>query len=241
MDVKIFLLMRLSANIAKDNFLESDEGSEPLTLFTPSSLSDFDGKTSKLLYLSILGEVFDVTSGNKHYGPGASYNFFIGKDATRNFVDGNFECKTNCDDATGLSAQELRALENWLKFYKKSYSHVGKLIGRYYDEEGNLTPYGKEIHTLIKKALEDETEEDRLKMRYPGCNMEWDLDRGSHFWCSDQSGGIKRNWIGVPRKLFAPGSKKFRCACIKEEDLKMNNIKEYDNCNPNSAECFEKQ
>lgn len=39
---------------------------------------------------SILGEVFDVTKGKKHYGKGGSYEFFTGKDASRSFVSGDF-------------------------------------------------------------------------------------------------------------------------------------------------------
>ncbi|KAL3268184.1 hypothetical protein HHI36_007310 [Cryptolaemus montrouzieri] len=215
---------------------------EPINrMLTKYSLAQSDGKESPYLYLSILGKVFDVTKGKKHYGPGASYNYFVGKDATRNFVDGNFECKKDCDDVTGLTAQELRTLVNWEKFYKKSYKQIGKLIGKYYKQDGTLTPYGKEVHKLIKNAFKEETEEDRIKMRYPGCNLEWDLDRGTHVWCSDKSGGIKRNWVGVPRKFFSPGSTKHRCACVQDEDLNAGNVKEYEKCDPKSAHCYFKE
>lgn len=216
---------------------DSNEPGKPL-MFTASSLSDFDGKNSPKLYLSIMGLVFDVSKGVKHYGPGASYNFFVGKDATRNFVDGNFECKKNCDDASGLNPQELRSLMNWVNFYRKNYEEVGKLIGKYYNLEAELSPYGKEIYKLIEKALKEETEEDRLKLKYPGCNMEWNYEQGTHIWCTDQSGGIKRNWIGFPRKFFSPGSKEYRCACVREQDLNSSNMKEYDGCDSKSTDCY---
>lgn len=48
-------------------------------MFTISSLSEFNGKNSPKLYLSIMGLVFDVSKGVKHYGPGSSYHFFVGR------------------------------------------------------------------------------------------------------------------------------------------------------------------
>ncbi|XP_044753585.1 neuferricin homolog [Coccinella septempunctata] len=236
----ILIAIYFSGDALNSLYDDEEESGKPL-MFTTESLSEFNGKISPKLYLSIMGLVFDVSKGMKHYGPGASYNFFIGKDTTRNFVDGNFECKQNCDDVTGLSSQELRSLMDWVKFYKNNYDEVGKLIGKYYDIEGNPTPYAKNIHKLIERALKEETEEDRLKLKYPGCNMEWNYEQGTHVWCTDQSGGIKRNWIGVPRKFFSPGAKDHRCACVREQDINSSNMKEYEGCDSKSTECFFKQ
>lgn len=46
-------------------------------LFTTSALNKFSNINDGL-YLSILGQVFDVTIGIKHYGPGNTYHAFIG-------------------------------------------------------------------------------------------------------------------------------------------------------------------
>ena len=46
-------------------------------LFTTSVLKKYTTLNDGL-YLSILGQVFDVTSGAKHYGPGESYHVFTG-------------------------------------------------------------------------------------------------------------------------------------------------------------------
>jgi len=35
-------------------------------------------------------QVFDVTKGRKHYGPGGGYSFFSGRDGSRAFVSGDF-------------------------------------------------------------------------------------------------------------------------------------------------------
>lgn len=54
---------------------------EDVQMFTAKELSRYDGTDASggLLYLCILGRVYDVTRGAAHYGPGGSYNVFIGK------------------------------------------------------------------------------------------------------------------------------------------------------------------
>lgn len=48
-------------------------------LLTRAELSLYDGNEgSKGLYLAILGQVFDVHKGHKHYGPGGAYHFMAG-------------------------------------------------------------------------------------------------------------------------------------------------------------------
>jgi hypothetical protein len=41
--------------------------------------------------LAINGTIYDVSNGRKHYGPGGSYHFFAGADASRGFVTGCFD------------------------------------------------------------------------------------------------------------------------------------------------------
>lgn len=48
-------------------------------IFTAIELSEYSGApSSKGLFIAIMGTVYDVESGRKHYGPGNSYNFFAG-------------------------------------------------------------------------------------------------------------------------------------------------------------------
>lgn len=52
----------------------------PVRLLSKSELSLYDGREgSRGLYLAILGHVFDVHKGNKHYGPGGAYHFMAGE------------------------------------------------------------------------------------------------------------------------------------------------------------------
>lgn len=58
----------------------NDESILPtIQMFNQEELAKYDGSEgSEGIYLSILGQVFDVTKGAKHYGPGGSYNIFVG-------------------------------------------------------------------------------------------------------------------------------------------------------------------
>ena len=67
------------------------------------------------------------------------------------------------------------------------------------------------------------------------------------------SGGVNREWAGVPRQYFQPGKKDPRCACVKDtgppsgakKGAKHNNrgdldnplMKLYEGCDPKSFEC----
>lgn len=51
------------------------------------------------------------------------------------------------------------------------------------------------------------------------------------------SGGITRDWVGYPRRYFAPGTKSWRCACVHEKDLGSPQVRMYPDCDPNSHEC----
>ena len=98
--------------------------------------------------------------------------------------------------------------------------------------------------------MEDREKNNVEKQAYPPCNSEWSQKKGSRLWCTKKSGGVNREWVGVPRKLFLPGRNE-RCACIRTTgppstdpaaktdfgDLKSPHIKEYDGCDPKSDSC----
>lgn len=57
---------------------QSTQSESDVRLLTVEELSQFDGIHNNDLYLSILGSVYDVSKGRKHYGPDGSYNYFVG-------------------------------------------------------------------------------------------------------------------------------------------------------------------
>ncbi|KAJ2903392.1 hypothetical protein MKZ38_009969 [Zalerion maritima] len=60
-------------------------------LFTLEELAQYDGSQDDTpIYLSINGTVYDVSANRRTYGPGGSYHWFAGVDASRGFVTGCF-------------------------------------------------------------------------------------------------------------------------------------------------------
>lgn len=211
-------------------------------LFTKQTLSEFNGEdVNKDIYLGILGSVYDVSRGKKFYGGGCTYSMFAGKDASALFISGDFtEYNENSDDVLKLSLSDLLSLFNWKKFYEKEYIYKGKLIGRFYDKNGEMTKYHHKVIQMVKIAEQEKAEQEKLKEIYPPCNIEWSAEKGTKVWCTPNSGGLDRGWTGVPRKLYEPGQTSYRCACIKENEIDSPKLKIYENCLPLSTECFYK-
>ena len=57
---------------------------ETTSVFTKDSLAVFNGEDSSLpIYIAFEGNVYDVTEGEKFYGPDGNYNFLAGTDSTK--------------------------------------------------------------------------------------------------------------------------------------------------------------
>ncbi|VBB33804.1 unnamed protein product [Acanthocheilonema viteae] len=131
---------RTKQKVDTNNIVFMEKVDNSLPVLTKEQLSFFDGtRPSKGTYLAILGRIYDVQKGAKHYGPGGSYNFFAGRDATRAFISGDFTEKGLIDDVEGFGDQDLLGIFDWIKFYEKDYDLVGYLQGTYYDASGKPT------------------------------------------------------------------------------------------------------
>lgn len=247
-------LKDLYGNPEKFNSKHEVKTDGSVKVFSAADLSRYTGeRNSPGLYLAILGNVYDVAKGERHYGPGGGYHGFASKDGTRAFATGQFTDDGLIPDVSGLSHHDILSIQDWDAFYKKDYIYKGKVQGWYYDENGKPTKKWHEYKKLLeaaKKFKQAEADEQNL---FPPCNSEWAQGKGGRLWCSNKSGGIKRDWVGVPRKLFKPATGKYRCACIRTTgppsdqletkqhnnrgDLDNPNLKEYDNCVPTSESC----
>ena len=220
-------------------------------IFTKEELAKFDGSgTSPGLYLALLGQVFDVSKAPQFYGPDGGYGFFRAKDASRAYVTGDFDESGLTDDVSGLSNQDYLGLDDWLSFYHKDYKYVGKLAGRYFNRDGSPTQYYRQLQEWMLNAKDDALSKDNEKKIFPPCNSEWSEEKGHRVWCTQKSGGIKRNWVGVPRKLYFPGRSE-RCACVKDSgeslfepgakndngDLDNPHLKLYEDCDVKASSC----
>lgn len=226
-------------------------GNHPI--FTKEELSKYDGTEESLgLYIGIYGRVYDVSNGKDHYGPGGSYSFFAGCDGTRAFVTGEFNEKGLVDDVTEFDSSRLLDLLTWVEFYEKTYRFVGKLIGNFYDTKGNPTEALREAEAGTNRALEEKRLTEEERKIFPPCNSHWSEATGSKLWCSTKSGGIERDWEGVPRQFFDLKFKRTRCVCVRSTgspslptipdngngDLNHPNLSPYENCDPLSNTCM---
>lgn len=75
--------------------------------------------------------------------------------------------------------------------------------------------------------------------------------------CLSLSGGIQRDWVGVPRKLYLAGYDGYRCVCVRttgppsehleskehndKGDLDNPSLQEYKDCNPLFDWCLLKE
>ncbi|KAL0725009.1 hypothetical protein Bca4012_039608 [Brassica carinata] len=205
-----------------------------IKLFSAEELGLYNGTDETLpILLGILGSVYDVTKGKSHYGSGGSYNHFSGRDASRAFVSGNFTGDGLTDSLHGLSSSEVKSIVDWRGFYSRTYTPVGKLVGRYYDSQGNPTKHLKGAEAKASRGAQlmekQKIEEDKQK----NCNSRWSQDEGGKVWCD----------VGVPRLVQRPleiaitGSMSKRCACFEEDQLDQAGLEIYKDCEPLAKSC----
>lgn len=210
--------------------------SDGLRVFTPEELSRYKGDQNEpKIYIAAMGHVFDVTEGKKFYAPRMSYAHFAGRDSSRSFVTGDSHPEKLTDDLTGLDDEELEGVAGWYRFYDEHevYKKVGMVEGRWYRHET-----GKPDEPFPWLRLEQKKElQKSLKERFPDCNSRWSQKEGTEVWCTTLSGGVQREWVGVPRKFFPEGADRERCACINEGDMNEPGLTPYADCAPDARRC----
>ncbi|KAL9189200.1 hypothetical protein ACHAXT_011690 [Thalassiosira profunda] len=123
------------------------------------------------IWLSILGKVYDVTTGEDFYGADkGSYNFYAGRDASPCFSSGENTLKGASEKLEEWEDKKLMAVWEWSEFYQnhETYKYLGLLAGsRYYDEDGNELELRKDIITRSSEAkkVADEERERKKKER----------------------------------------------------------------------------
>lgn len=213
--------------------------------FSPSELSAFAGiPKGTPIYVAILGDVFDVTSGRRFYGSGKGYAHFAARDASRAFATGETEGDGLTDAVDGLDWDDLEGIEHWHGFYLNhtNYTWVGRVTGRHYDDSGvalNAFPFA--VLAEVRASRENR------KQMLPECNSKWSQSEGSEVWCTTKSGGVAREWIGVPR-LYRPsldpsvqpqGTERERCVCVKPEEAgrTLPHLELYSGCEAKATAC----
>ena len=158
---------------------------KPAVLLTAAELSKHDGSDPNFpTYLVILGKVYNVEKGKSKYAPGTGYNVFAGRDSTPSFITGKFSREEATDDVADLSPEDMLGVKDWMDFYRKDYTYVGRMIGRYYDNEGNPTEALKAAREKIKEGKKLKKDQEAFSKKFPGCNSKWSQDEGATVWCS---------------------------------------------------------
>lgn len=71
--------LRENLNLAKKPETAQEEPLQTESnVISTEQLALFNGVENEKLYLSILGSVYDVSKGAKHYGRDGTYNYFVG-------------------------------------------------------------------------------------------------------------------------------------------------------------------
>lgn len=209
---------------------------KPVRLWTKDELSKFDGNSGETdVLLGFLGFVYNVTLNEQHYGPGAEYNVFAGKDATRAFVTGNFTHDLT-DDISDIDESMYQHIESWASFYSSSYQEVGRIEGAFFDSRGCATPELTRVYIAIDQLNDQKNSQLEQEKDLPECNSEWngDLKKG-RVWCSLKSGGVERDWVGTPR-LYNDGQSQ-RCVCVRQAGDQGEALSVYPGCDPEATEC----
>lgn len=90
------------------------------------------------------------------------------------------------------------AIRDWISFYEKEYPLVGVVADLYYDSDGQPTAELTDVLARIEKANEYRKAQAVEIEVFPPCNSEYNQN-GGRVWCSTKSGGVERQWAGVPR------------------------------------------
>ena len=242
-----FALNNLAADAPSDapSFVSRSDADPP---YSAAELLAFDGANDSPILVAILGRVFDVTAGRRFYGHGNSYAHFAGRDATAAFATGAHEGDGLTDDLAGLDDEQLGSVKGWFEFYRdhEEYTPAGRVVGRYFDAAGGV----RDEFPWERLRLAEEAEA-RRKREFPGCNSKWTQAEGSEVWCTPKSGGVQRDWAGVPRLRSeaagaggaggdgAPaggGKRRERCVCA-QLPADAPELRVYDGCAPDASRC----
>jgi hypothetical protein len=72
----------------------------------------------------------------------------------------------------------MLGIKDWIDFYRKDYSYIGKVVGRYYDENGNPTSALKQAKALIKEGKRLKEIQKGEDQKFPPCNSKWSQSEG---------------------------------------------------------------
>eukprot|EP01036_Dinobryon_divergens_P022723 gene22723-31008_t len=113
--------------IRNDSVIDEGDG----FTMTLAELAEMDGRTENTpIYISIKGQIFDISEGRAMYGPGKGYHPLVAKEAASAFAFGCFEDECFKTPIDNLSPEQLVEVDRWIDLYRNhdKYKLVGRLI-----------------------------------------------------------------------------------------------------------------
>mmetsp|Transcript_5703 Transcript_5703/g.11613 ORF Transcript_5703/g.11613 Transcript_5703/m.11613 type:complete len:193 (-) Transcript_5703:80-658(-) len=101
--------------------------------FTLEQLNAFSAEApgSQQILLSVLGRVYDVSTGRKVYGSGGKYSLFAGHDGTYNLAVMTMKKNTLDMFEYELDDEDKCTLSEWIAFFDHRYGRpLGELVDR---------------------------------------------------------------------------------------------------------------
>jgi predicted heme/steroid binding protein len=126
-------------------------GSSKVRVVTKEELATKTSKHGAVIWLAIMGEVYDVSNGTEYYSEGNGYSVFAGREANVPFITGRFSEEEANQSVEELKPEEIGSLDHWRDFYatEEKYSFVGFLDGDFYDKDGNPTELNKRVQAIV--------------------------------------------------------------------------------------------
>ncbi|KAJ0049254.1 hypothetical protein Pint_16896 [Pistacia integerrima] len=151
------------------------------------------------------------------------------------------------DSLNGLSSTEVKSIVDWRDFYFRSYTSdvnvhssltpvvrfAGKLVGRYYDSQGNPTKYLKGAEAKAKRGAQLLEKQKAEEAKQPGCNSRWSQDEGGEVWCES---GVPR-LVQRPIEIALTGKMSKRCVCFEVDQLDQPGLEVYEGCDYLAKTC----
>jgi len=159
----MMVLMRKEDDVFLGNVedLLEEEDMNDVPVYTLEELWEYgNGHDDLPLLVSIFGRIYDISEGEKYYGPEGSYPLFAGHDITFALSTG---CKTCVEEsAENLNEKQLTEGKRWLSFFQlhDKYPYVGKL------EDNIITD--QLMNQWIDEALSKEGRRDLLEEECSG-------------------------------------------------------------------------
>lgn len=194
---------------------------EGAKIWSPEELALFDGSdASKPLLLAIVGEVFEVSPGQRFYEPGKGYAGAAGHDASRAFATGAFQGESVSSRIDDLKSDQIAEVLHWRGFYQEheEYRFVGFLNERYFGPDGAALVELQHVEELKKFQEVSNKAREKFNKRFMSCNSRTGPGLWHEIWCDDsyhRVGSVPAHvYYELPVSGPVPAQDGAKCSCV---------------------------